>query len=213
MTPNNVSKIILRFVTGLLPNQFGKKSLSKFLIGNRYAKSYKPEYELIKGFGKLSKFTNAQVLDFIEQLIKQEYLKVEYVELNIPIIVITDKGFNSLNSNQDITITLPNIYELNFEDAKEIKKQDDKLINEYAIVKKELKELTLKEENLKNRIKELMTIKKLDQINSNEIDLFLKEKDVITYPKADIEKTFPEDILKKIRKVRKIQILTSRFKN
>jgi len=97
-----------------------------------------------------------------------------------------------------------------FEDP--LKDEEKQLIEEYYAIKKQLNELSSREELLKNNIKKLMSFYNLKNINTNRIDLMLRGSEKAYYPKSEIERNVSSEILDKIRKMQKITVLISRIK-
>ena len=69
-----------------------------------------------------------------------------------------------------------------FEDP--LKDEEKQLIEEYYAIKKQLNELSSREELLKNNIKKLMSFYNLKNINTNRIDLMLRGSEKAYYPKS-----------------------------
>ncbi len=211
---NETARSILLFIKELLPDMFGKKTLSVFLSGSKESKSYKLEFGVLHGFGALSAFAQEQISGLIEQLIEQGYLRHVFVGIsnNIPVLTLTEHGLSALSENREIKLTLPKIYSTDFTDASSALDDDSELLKQYADVKRKLAGLVKEEETLKNKLKELMLGKKLSRIDSPFIELLLKEREVVNYPKEDVEKFVPGEILERIRKIKKIIVLVGRLK-
>ena len=94
-----------------------------------------------------------------------------------------------------------------------LKEEEEQLVEEYYEIKKQLNNLIMKEESLKNNIKSIMKFHNLKNINTNRIDLILKESERISYSKEDVERNVPAEVLDRIRKIKKIVILISKIKN
>lgn len=94
-----------------------------------------------------------------------------------------------------------------------LKSEEEQLIEDYYNVKRNLSELLKREELLKNKIKELMNFYNIKSINTNKIDLILNKLEKIYYLKRDIENNVSIEILNKIKKIQKIEILVSKIKN
>ena len=94
-----------------------------------------------------------------------------------------------------------------------LKEEEENLVKEYYEIKKHLNDLVKKEEFLKYNIKNLMKSYNLKSINTNRMDLIFKESESVFYPKDEIERNVPIEILDRIRKIKKISILISKIKN
>ena len=94
-----------------------------------------------------------------------------------------------------------------------LKEEEENLVKEYYEIKKQLNDLVKKEEFLKYNIKNLMKSYNLKSINTNRMDLIFKESESVFYPKDEIERNVPIEILDRIRKIKKISILISKIKN
>ena len=92
------------------------------------------------------------------------------------------------------------------------KKINEDLLKDYVEIKIELKELQEKEGKLREQL-----LKELDSINQDEyetdyIKIFKMIQKRIFYPKAELEKQVPEELLRKIRQEKEIICLISKIK-
>lgn len=92
------------------------------------------------------------------------------------------------------------------------KKINEDLLKDYVEIKIGLKELQEKEGKLREQL-----LKELDSINQDEyetdyVKIFKMIQKRIFYPKAELEKQVPEELLRKIRQEKKIICLISKLK-
>ncbi len=92
------------------------------------------------------------------------------------------------------------------------KKINEELLRNYADVKIKLKELQEQEEKFRGQL-----LKELSLINRNEyeteyIKIFKMIQKRIFYPKIELEKQIPEELLSKIRQEKEIICLMSKIK-
>jgi len=193
---NKTGLQILEIVSGMKVN-YGKNNLSKIV------------WHETKGFSIY------QAKDLVSQLIERGYLKEMNVGLSFAIIVIalTDKGKEAIKNKEEIQLDFQRFYNDSFKQATDIGIVDKDIIEEYYNVKKELIELSKREEELKDTIKLAMTEKHADIIHNELMDLYLKKSERVTYPKEKIERFVPQNLLEKIRTVNEITILTTKLKD
>ena len=92
------------------------------------------------------------------------------------------------------------------------KKINEELLRSYADIKIKLKELQEKEEKLREQLlKELILINR-DKYETDYIKIFKMIQKRIFYPKVELEKQIPEELLSKIRQEKEIIFLISKLK-
>jgi len=100
---------------------------------------------------------------------------------------------------------------MSFEEENKDKINED-LLKDYVEIKLELKELQEKEVKLREQL-----LNELKSINKNEYEtdyvrIFKMIQKRIFYPKGELEKQIPEEILNKIRKEKEVICLISKIK-
>lgn len=159
-------------------------------------------------------FSISQAKDLLSQLIEKGYLQEMNVGIRFAMIVIvlTTKGREAINYKEEITLDFHRFYSDTFKQASDIGIVDKDLLEEYYNIKKELQELTTREEELKETIKVAMTERQADVIQNEYMDIFLKKAQRVTYPKEKIERLCPPNLLEQIRTTNTITILSVKLK-
>lgn len=211
LSPKNITLEILRCVASL-PMHYGKNTIAGILVGNYKAIQNKRLLVDHKYFGYLKVYTEENVVVLLKQLIDIGYLKIVNVGFEFPIEVleITDNGKAFIASPHTLQLVLPQVYSADFKEATELAQAGvtEELISEYYRVKRQVEELTKKEDDLKNHIKYCMMQHKVSRVSTNNVELHLREVERVLYPKAEVEHYVPKELLEKIRKVQKCLVLT-----
>lgn len=186
---------ILELINNLKIN-YGKNKLSKMV------------WHGIQGF------SIQQAKDLISQLIEKGYLKEMNVGMSFAIIVIalTDKGKNAVANREEVNLDYQRFYTTTFKPAADMGIVDKDTLEEYYNVKRELIELQKREEELKETIKLAMVEKNASVIHSDFMDLYCKKVERVTYPKENVERYVPSELLEKIRVVKETIFLTAKLK-
>ena len=186
---------ILELINNLKIN-YGKNKLSKMV------------WHGIQGF------SIQQAKDLISQLLEKGYLKEMNVGMSFAIIVIalTDKGKNAVANREEVNLDYQRFYTTTFKPAADMGIVDKDTLEEYYNVKRELIELQKREEELKETIKLAMVEKNASVIHSDFMDLYCKKVERVTYPKENVERYVPSELLEKIRVVKETIFLTAKLK-
>jgi len=212
--PKEVALSILELVKSL-EMQYGKTSLSKILKGSQNPEIKRKYINKTQFYGSLEVFSIEQIESLISQLSNIGYLRSANIGTNFEmnVIELTEKGKKAIDEREEININVPKIYAPEFGDASEIDLIDPIVIEEYRKVKLELNKLQKKEEELKNKLKDVMVTNNLPKIYTDKIEIFCKRIERIMYPKQKIELYVPEDIREKIREKKEIIVLSSKIKD
>ena len=211
MNAEQIAQTIFTFIISLQV-QYGKTTISGILVGNHHATQKKEWLSQSHYFGSLSPYTEENVVSIITQLLEQGYLHLVNVGFDFPmeVIEVTESGKAFLDNPTVLKLNLPPVYSTDFKEATELASAGitEEMIREYYKIKRQLDELAQKEENLKAHIKYCMMQHKINRVNDNKVELLLREVERVLYPKAEVERYVPQDLLAKIKKVQKILVLT-----
>ena len=89
---------------------------------------------------------------------------------------------------------------------------NEDLLKKYADIKIRLKELQGEEEKLRKQLLNELTLINRDEYETDYIRIFKMIQKRIFYPKTELEKQVPEEILSKIRQEKEIIYLMSKIK-
>ncbi|HIH31589.1 TPA: hypothetical protein HA235_02680 [Candidatus Woesearchaeota archaeon] len=192
---NKTGLQILEFISNLKIN-YGKNNLSKIV------------------WHELGEFTIQQAKDLLSQLIEKGYLKEVNVGISFAMVVValTEKGREAVITKETISLDFQRFYSTTYKPATDVGIVDKDTLEEYYNIKRELMALQKREEELKETIKQAMIEKHADTITNELMDLCLKKIEKITYPKENIERLVPQDLLEKIRTIKEIIVLTTKLK-
>jgi len=93
------------------------------------------------------------------------------------------------------------------------KEINEDLLKRYADIKISLKELKEQEGKLREQLLNELALINQDEYETDYIKIFKRIQKRISYPKAELEKQIPEDLLSKIRQEKEILCLISKIKN
>ena len=92
------------------------------------------------------------------------------------------------------------------------KKINEKLLRNYADIKIKLKELQEEEGKLREQLLKELALINRDEYETDYIKIFKMIQKRIFYPKIELEKQIPEELLSKIRQEKEIIFLMSKLK-
>ncbi len=89
---------------------------------------------------------------------------------------------------------------------------NEDLLKKYTDIKIRLKELQEEEEKLRKQLLDELTLINRDEYETDYIKIFKMIQKRIFYPKVELEKQVPEELLSKIRQEKEIIYLMSKIK-
>lgn len=197
-----------------LHTQYGKVTLAKILKGINTSEIKIRNLDKNEFYQSLNAFSKEQIENFISQLTSMNYLKSLNIgtsfEMNV--IDLTEQGNSAIRERTPLILNIPKVYTPEFINASEINLIEPEIINEYYKIKIELDKLQKIEEELKNKIKKVMTDNNLPKIHTDKINIYCKKIERIFYSKEKIESYVPEEIKEKIREKKETIILTSKIR-
>jgi len=161
----DVALAILNLVNDMDFNT-GIKKLTQSLQGSTVPSTFKNS----NYYSFLNIYNQDQITKIINELITKEYLKLFNIGMGyeIPIIKLTEKGFNAVKNKEPIMLDLPKIYMPQFAPANQI--IESSIIDEFYEIRKKINELQIKEESLKERIKKTMLDNNIPKIVTDKIN-------------------------------------------
>jgi len=203
----DVALAILNLVNDMDFNT-GIKKLTQSLQGSTVPSTFKNS----NYYSFLNIYNQDQITKIINELITKEYLKLFNIGMGyeIPIIKLTEKGFNAVKNKEPIMLDLPKIYMPQFAPANQI--IESSIIDEFYEIRKKINELQIKEESLKERIKKTMLDNNIPKIVTDKMDIFCRKVERMFYPKDKIEEMLSEEIKATIREVKETIVLSTKIK-
>src|SRR3989344_696349 len=202
----DVALAILNLVNDMDFNT-GIKKLTQSLQGSTVPSTFKNS----NYYSFLNIYNQDQITKIINELIKKEYLKLFNIGMGyeIPIIKLTENGFNAVKNKEPIMLDLPKIYMPQFAPANQI--IESSIIDEFYEIRKKINELQIKEESLKERIKKTMLDNNIPKIVTDKMDIFCRKVQRMFYPKDKIEEMLSEEIKATIREVKETIVLSTKI--